>query len=411
MGWNSYDAFGSSVTEDEFLANATYVRERLKQHGWQYVVVDFRWSDPCAAQYDPNGIGGPLEADEFGRLIPAVNRFPSAAGGKGFGPLAEKVHAMGLKFGIHVMRGIPRQTVTSNTLIEGSHFRSSEAADESSICEWCKDMFGVKGASPAGQAWYDSIFRQYARWGVDFVKVDDLSFPYYAEEIEAVRRAINNCGRPMVLSLSPGSTPIEHAEHVSRHANMWRIKGDLWDRWTAVREMFELLATWTPHRGAGHWPDADMLPLGKLGIRCEGGPRMSHLTRDEQVTLMTLSCIARSPLMFGGNLPDNDDFTLKLITNDEVLSVNQASGNNRQLWHHNDTIVWTADVPGTGARYVAMFNVSEQPTAMDVNLDLLGLQGSCNVRDLWRGVDLTPVTGQYSAEVPAHGAVLVKIGN
>ena len=231
MGWNSYDTYGSSVTEEEFLTNATYVKEKLRSHGYQYVVVDFRWSDATAANYDPNGIGGPLHADAFGRLIPAPNRFPSSADGKGFKPIADKVHAMGLKFGIHVMRGIPRQSVTANTPIEGSKFRAADAANTGSTCYWCQDMWGINAATEAGQDYYDSIFRLYASWGVDYVKVDDLSSPYHQAEIEAIRRAIDRCGRPMVFSTSPGATPVESAAHVAKHANMWRISTDFWDKW------------------------------------------------------------------------------------------------------------------------------------------------------------------------------------
>ena len=205
MGWNSYDSFGDNVTEEEILANARYQQEHLLSHGWKYVVVDYRWYDPGAHDNNPNGrAGAKLAADRFGRLVPAPNRFPSAAAGKGFKPLADRLHAMGLKFGIHVMRGIPRQSVKANTPIEGSDFKAADAANTANICPWCPDMFGVDADKPAGQAWYDSILRQYADWGVDFVKVDDLSSPY------AKRR---NRGDP------PGDQPLRprhRLQHLAR---------------------------------------------------------------------------------------------------------------------------------------------------------------------------------------------------
>ena len=170
--------------------------------------------------------------------MPAPNRFPSAADGKGFKPLADQIHAMGLKFGIHVMRGIPRQSVKANTPIEGSEFKAADAANTGNICPWCPDMFGVDAAKPAGQAWYDSIVRLYAAWGVDFIKVDDLSSPYSTREIEAIRRAIDRCGRAIVFSTSPGETPVSEAAHVETHANMWRISGDFWDNWDALNHNF-----------------------------------------------------------------------------------------------------------------------------------------------------------------------------
>ncbi len=228
LGWNSYDAWGTSITEEELMANARYLQEHLLSHGWQYIVIDARWYDTVSSYDDRNfnkeRIGARLAADEYGRLLPAVNRFPSAADGQGFKPLADKIHAMGLKFGFHMMRGIPRQAVQTKTPIEGSPFTAADAGDPLSLCVWCPDMFGVR-ANAAGQAWYDSMFRLYAAWGLDFIKVDDLSVPYHVEEIEMIRKAIDKCGRPIVFSTSPGPTEIVHAGEISTRANMWRIPG------------------------------------------------------------------------------------------------------------------------------------------------------------------------------------------
>ena len=368
MGWNSYDNFGAGVTEPDVLSNAAYVKEHLLAYGWQYVVIDFRWYDASAVNCSPElfEAGGtrrrtvPLTADEFGRLLPALNRFPSAVGDVGFKPIADKVHAMGLKFGIHIMRGIPRQSVAANLPIEGSPFKAADAVAQSR-CGWCTDMYGVKN-NAAGQAWYDSIFRQYAGWGVDFIKVDDLSIPYSAHEVEMVRKAIDKCGRPMVFSTSPGSTPLNRAKHVSSHANMWRVCADVWDNWKQLHEAFDLSKNWEIARDIGTWPDLDMLPLGYLGLNCVDGPRMSRLTHDEQRSLMTLWCIARSPLMFGGDLPKNDAWTKALITNAEVLAVNQNSENNHQLSRNGDEVIWIADVPNSKDKYLAIFNLSDNET-------------------------------------------------
>ena len=169
---------------------------------------------------------------------------------------------MGLKFGIHVMRGIPRQAVRANSPIEGSRFHAADAGRTGDTCEWCPDMYGVDGAGPGGQAWYNSIFRLYASWGVDLVKVDDLSRPYRRSEIEAIRRAIDASGRPMVFSTSPGETPLAEAAHIRQYANMWRISDDFWDSWASLDRQFELLARWHGQAGPGHWPDADMIPIG-----------------------------------------------------------------------------------------------------------------------------------------------------
>jgi hypothetical protein len=410
MGWNSYDAFGSSVTEDEVLANARYLKQHLLAHGWNHVVVDFRWADATAADYPPNGIGGPLVADAFGRLMPAPNRFPSAAEGRGFAPLAGEVHALGLRFGIHVMRGIPRQSVAANTPIEGSEFRAADAADRRSVCAWCPDMWGIDAGTRAGQDWYDSIFRLYASWGVDYVKVDDLSPPYRKAELEAIRRAIDRCGRPMVLSVSPGGTPVAESGHVARHANLWRISRDFWDEWGDLDEAFDLVARWQGVGGPGRWPDFDMLPLGRIGIRSVGGDRRTRFTRDEQVTLVTLWALGPSPLMLGANLPDNDAWTTSLITNDEVLAVNQDPLGRpaRRVSRHGGAEVWLRELHD-GAKAVGLFNRGEEPVRVALRWSEAGLTGALAARDLWRREPRGTFEGRLALPVPAHGAALLRL--
>jgi hypothetical protein len=357
MGWNSWDNFGTTVTEDETRQQADFMARALKSHGWQYIVVDIQWYEPHAQGHGYRE-GAALTMDEFGRLMPAVNRFPSAANGAGFTPLADYVHSRGLKFGIHLMRGIPRQAVAANLPVKGTSYRAQAIANRDSVCPWNPDMFGVDVSKPGGQEYYDSVFELIASWGVDYVKVDDISRPYHEheQEIEAIRRAIDKTKRPIVLSLSPGETALTAAEHVREHANLWRISDDFWDRWLALYEQFARLEKWNPHRAIGAWPDADMLPLGVLNH----GERSTRFTRDEQITMMTLWSIARSPLMHGGDMTKTDDFTLSLLTNDEVLAVNQHSTNNRPLFNRDELIAWTADVPHSLDKYVALFNARDR---------------------------------------------------
>jgi hypothetical protein len=410
MGWNSYDAFGASVTEQEFLENARYLKEKLLSHGWQYAVVDYRWSDADVLKHGKkDGIGGPLVMDAFGRLLPETGRWPSAAEGKGFKPVAAQVHALGLKFGIHVMRGIPRQAVAQNTPIEGSSFRAAGAANTNSTCEWCKDMWGVDASQPAGQAYYDSLFRLYASWEVDFVKVDDLSFPYSTLEIEAVRKAIAKCGRPMVFSTSPGETPIKQSGHIAANANTWRVSADFWDNWKSLAHAFDLAAKWQGIGGPGHWPDYDMLPFGRIGIRCVGQDRQSQFTHDEQRTLMSLWSIGPSPLMLGGHQPDNDEWTLSLITNDEVLAVNQdpLGKPGVRVSRANKIEVWSRDLADS-SKAVALFNLGDKPALASTNWSELKLKGPQRIRDLWRQKDLGKQAEGFSAEIPSHGCMLIR---
>jgi alpha-galactosidase len=362
MGWNSWDCFATTVTEEQTKAQTDYMAEHLKSHGWQYIVVDIQWYEPGANSFSYRR-NAELTMDEWGRLMPAVNRFPSAANGAGFKPLGDYVHGKGLKFGIHLMRGIPRQAVNKNLPIKGTPYHAQDIADKASTCPWNPDMYGVDTSKPGGQEYYDSVFELIASWGVDYVKVDDISRPYHEheKEIEAIRKAIDRTGRPIVLSLSPGETALDAAEHVKRHANLWRISDDFWDSWPALYAQFARLKNWNPHRGPGYWPDADMLPFGVLDM----GRRTTRFTQDEQRTVMTLWSIARSPLMHGGDMTRMDDFTLSLLTNDEVLAVNQNSVNNRPLFDHNDLIAWIADVPGSSDKYLALFNARDGGDGFD----------------------------------------------
>ena len=292
MGWNSWDYFGTTLNEAQAREQADAMAAALKPAGYDVFTVDIQWYEPNAQGHDYKE-GAPLELDAYSRLQPAVKKFPSAAQGAGFKPLADYVHSKGLRFGIHIMRGIARQAVRNNTAIFGTTARAADIADTRSTCSWNPDMYGVDLTKPGAQEYYDSLFALYAAWGVDFVKVDDIARPYddvQRREIEAIRRAIDKTGRPIVLSLSPGDTPIERGEHVMRHANLWRISDDFWDRWEPLHGMFGRLDKWTRHRAAGAWPDADMLPFGLV----EFG-RPTRFTQDEQTTCMTLWCIARSP--------------------------------------------------------------------------------------------------------------------
>jgi hypothetical protein len=364
MGWNSWDCFATTVTEAQTKAQADFMAAELKSHGWQYIVVDIQWYEPGAKDHGYRA-DAVLTMDAYGRLQPATNRFPSAKGGNGFKSLSAYVHGLGLKFGVHLMRGIPRQAVERNLPILGTDLRAQDIADKVHTCPWNPDMYGVDMSKPGAQAYYDSVFALLAEWGVDYVKVDDLSRPYFQNrpEVEAIRRAIDKTGRPMVLSLSPGATDIRAADHVTAHANLWRISDDFWDRWLSLREQFARLANWNPHRRAGAWPDADMLPLGTVML----GARSTRFTRDEQFTLMTLWSIARSPLMHGGDLTKTDAFTLSLLTNDEVLAVNQRSTENRPLFDRDGLIAWTAKDPANSDTYLALFNSRDRVRLLPEN--------------------------------------------
>lgn len=357
MGWNSWDCYGPTVIESEVKANADYMAEHLKDYGWEYVVVDIRWyvANDKAGGY--NQQDAQYTIDEWGRYTPAINRFPSAADGTGFKHLADYIHSKGLKFGIHLMRGLPIIAAKQKLPVKGTDGITCDMiCNNDSACTWLYDNYKVDYTKKGAQEYYNSCFQMYAEWGVDFVKIDDLSNPYHTGEIEMIRKAIDSTGREIVLSLSPGETNISKAEHVREHANMWRTVDDFWDNWDMLQYQFKVCAKWAPYIAPGTWPDADMLPLGKIAIRGERGEeRWTKFTRDEQYMLMTLWSIFKSPLMFGGDLPQNDDFTNSLLTNKEVLRMHSISVNNRELSREGDKIIWTADDPESGDKYVAIF--------------------------------------------------------
>lgn len=411
LGWNSWDCFGTTVLEAEVKANADFMAAHLARYGWQYIVVDIQWYEPNAQShgYRPNA---ELDMDEFGRLLPAVNRFPSAVNGVGFKTLADYVHSKGLKFGIHVLRGIPRLAVKANLPILNTTYHAQDIANVESMSPWIDDMYGIDTTKPGAQAYYNSIVALYKSWGVDYIKADDILWPYHAGEIEALSQAIKNCGRDILLSLSPGvELSLEHAEHLKQHSELWRISADFWDRWEDLKAQFDICKTWENHVAPNAWPDADMLPLGRIGIRAERGTdRQSLLTHDEQITLMTLWAIFRSPLMFGGDLPSSDEFTIKLLTNAKVLLVNQASCANRELFRRGGQVVWTADAADSHDKYVALFNIGEELlTQIEVDVVTLGITGRYELSDLWTGADLGSFVGSIRQDVPRHCAKLLQL--
>ncbi|MEU8161766.1 alpha-galactosidase [Micromonospora parva] len=411
MGWNSYDSFNWSVTEADVRANADYMATNLRQFGWEYVVIDWAWYYPGRHNNSPNqdaNLQPRLRMDANGRLLPDTTRFPSAAGDNGFKPLADYVHQKGLKFGVHLMRGIPRQAVADNVPVLGTTCRANQV-NNSTTAAWLNLMWGLNMANQCAQTYLDSMFQLLASWGVDYVKVDDIAAPTYRQsEVEGYRLAIQRSGRPMVLSLSPGPTSLASGAHVQANAHMWRIVNDLWDNWSSVDALFDQLRNWTPYRATGAWPDADMIPIGRLSkYGPVGSPRYSNLTSDEQRTLMSLWAINRAPLMWGGNLVENRAAELALMTNAAVIGVNQNSTNNRQLYGGSQQ-VWAADVPGSNHRYVALFNRNSSAAQVSVNLADLGI-GSAAVTDLWSGAALGTVTGTLTRSLPAHGSGLYRL--
>lgn len=422
MGWNSYDYYDTTVTEADVRANAEYMAAHMKQYGWEYIVVDIEWYAHNAGsrrdeyQYIPFE---EVEMDEYSRLLPDPERFPSSAGGKGFGPLADYIHSLGLKFGIHIMRGIPRAAAHSHCALLGTDAKANDIANPSSICGWNPDMYGVNYKKKGAQAYYDSIFQLYADWGVDYVKCDDIcntnlyhDNPYSAkEEVEMLHHAIMKTGRPIVLSLSPGPALIDKAWHYEKYANMWRITDDFWDKWSLLANMFERCELWQNHVSEGCYPDCDMLPLGWLGkgFHTDHSTWYTNFTKEEQVTMMTLWCIFRSPLMLGTEMPSMDEWTLSLLTNKEVLGLIHHSAGAKQLERDANHVIWFSQDTKEDAFYIALFNLKEEESEVCVSLADEGLTDKLSAKELWTKETTTFCSSMISAYVPPHGARLFKL--
>ncbi|KAL8534819.1 hypothetical protein ACS0TY_010742 [Phlomoides rotata] len=292
--------------------------------------------------------------DEWGRMVPDPDRWPSSRDGKGFTKVAQIVHSMGLKFGIHVMRGISTQAFNANTPIldvttgkayqeSGRKWLAKDIGIKERACAWMRNGFmSVDTKSGAGRAFLRSLYHQYADWGVDFVKHDCVfGEDFDPDEISYVSKVLTELNRPILYSLSPGSsvTPAM-ARQVSRMVNMYRITGDDWDTWGDVAAHFNVTRDFSAANMIGakglrgkSWPDLDMLPLGWLtdpGSN-EGPHRRCNLNLDEQRSQVTLWAMAKSPLMFGGDMRQLDKATFDLISNPTLLEINSFSSNNKEL--------------------------------------------------------------------------------
>ncbi len=406
MGWNSWDCYGAAVTEEIVRQNADFMAKNLKQFGWEYIVVDIQWSNHDAQSHDYDPFTD-LCMDEYSRLIPSEKRFPSAAGGKGFAPLAEYVHSLGLKFGIHIMRGIPRQAVHQNCKIKGTDKTARQIAKTASICNWNTDMYGVDPDKDGARAYYDSLFELYAEWGVDFIKCDDIcrELPHEEKEMIMLSDALKGCGRDMILSLSPGPALLEKAELYKQVSNMWRITDDFWDKWELLYAMFERAEKWSIHTGAGHWPDADMLPIGPILQDYDKSIR-TKFTENEQITMLTLWSIFRSPLMIGGEMTGFDEFTMSLLTNEGILEMHKNARHSHQVWRRdidgNEYILWIA-VSADGGGYFAVFNAGESDGSVKISLSDMEIYDSVSAEELWSG-EKSVFDKTAEITLPSHGA-------
>ncbi|CAN0929332.1 unnamed protein product [Linum grandiflorum] len=437
-GWNSYDSFCWTISEQEFLQSAAVVSQRLLPHGYEYVVVDFLWYRKLEPGASTNSRGFDV-IDEWGRVVPDPGRWPSSEGGEGFSKVAEMVHSMGLKFGIHIMRGISVQAYDANSPIldiskgaayeeDGRKWTARDIGIKEKVCGWMPEGFmSVNTSLGAAKAFLTSIHHQYAaEWNVDFIKHDcvfgdDLSL----DEITFVSQILKQADHPVTYSLSPGTsvTP-SMAKQISGLANMYRITADDWDSWRDVSSHFNVTRDFADAEmigGSGlqgkSWPDLDMLPLGWLTDPDSNvGPhRQSWLTPDEQRTQMTLWSMAKSPLMFGGDVRKLDNATFDIITHPVLLEIDHFSSNNSEFpLAAGGFRSWIA-TGRAGEIYLAFFNLNstEKNAKVSVKVSEIAARvsrgrkvGSCEGREVWSGKDMGVMNESVSMAVDVHGCAL-----
>lgn len=425
MGWNSWNSFGFRLNENQLLNVVDYIADSLKSYGWEYVVIDAGWYYPESVNANmgknPNL---PYHLDAYGRLIPDEEKFPSSKNGNGFKEVANYIHDKGLKFGIHIMRGIPRRAYEFNLPVKDTETTAGNISNISDTCEWNGLNYGLIEQHPSSYMYYKSIVDLYTEWGVDFVKIDDISRPYHKNEVDMFSEVVKESQRPFIISLSPGPSPVSEVDHLRKNAHMWRISNDFWDNWNDLKRSFTYTRQWYAYIENNHWPDSDMLPLGKL--RLNGGDdwiasklnanpedivnEYTRFTKEEQYTVMNLWCISKSPLIMGGHLPDNDEFSSHLITNEDIIELNQYSSHNREFSYEDSISVWTARLDKKNYKYLAVFNISEKNKRVILNANNTGIQLDNEIMNIWTK-EKTNVTGEFEIVLNPHASVLYRIND
>jgi hypothetical protein len=413
LGWNSFDSYGVNIYEEVAMKEIDAFIEKFAPHGYEYFVIDNGWfASPKSQMFKGYLVPvadktNPVEVtvNEYGIPVPSKQYFPN-----GLKPMIDKLHAKGLKFGVHLMRGIPRIAVEKNLPIKGTKFTAKDIHTTFNDCTWCIFMHGVDMTKPGSQEYYNSVFKQFAEWEIDFVKVDDVT--HFAAEIEGYVKAIENCGRPIVLSLSAGGTSNVKYLETYRKTNMVRTTPDIWDEQIALERSFESMRKWQGLEQPGFWPDLDMIPFGELCILRrpelkERNPnqtleefmgKMHHwckFTNAQKETFITQRAIAASPIMIGGSMISMDDHSYKLLTNPEMLAC-VKNGVHGKLFHAENQIeLWSAPI-GNNERWgfqeymfkngwAAFFNRSDKAQTFDVKGKFLNFMqnGTYSLKDIW----------------------------
>ena len=428
MGWNSFDSYGVYLHEQAAFANLEAMAEKLLPYGYEYFVIDNGWFGEYTLQegtiFPAEKHAHDIRIDECGYFLPSEVYFPN-----GLKPIAERCHELGLKFGVHLMRGIPRKAYKMDLPIKGTRYTARDIADTNpeENCKWCHYCYAVDTSKPGAQEWYDGLIEHIASMGVDMIKYDDIVA--HPDEVEAVAKAIAKTGRPILLSLSPGGKVDPEAIDFFKMGNMLRVTPDVWDEQKYIDLCFEAWRKWQGKEQPGFWIDMDMIPFGQLQLMSppssdgaktamdkgdialagKGVNRWSQLSKPQMETFITMRALAASPLMMGGDLPTLDEFSLKLITDPDMLACNQNGVMGSLVDEQDGVEIWRSKKRGfPSAGWVGVFNRSIRVKTVELSAGRLGFKAeeSIRLRDVWKARQLK--LGE-SVEIPANGVIFVAV--
>jgi len=425
MGWNSFDCYGCAANERVLKENLEVFAEKLKPFGYEYFVVDNGWFGeyeiPPGEEFPLAKHAAEVRIDEYGRYLPSKVSFPN-----GLKPIIDRAHKLGVKFGVHMMRGVSRKAVKLNLPIKGTSHRAAEVANTSDTCKWCHYNYGVDMDKPGAQQFYNSVLEKLAEMRVDFVKYDDIV--HQPREIEAVAKAIEHCGRQVVFSISPGRLADVANMNIYKKADMLRITADVWDRREDLEKGFVRWEQMQSYGGDGFWLDLDMIPFGHLAVwnprrpgvtndkpgqellGGKGFERMDNFAVEQKQTFMAQRALAASPLFMGGDLPTTDELSFKLITNREMLACNRNGVVGKLIYRQDGLDVWkTPHKTKPDHGWVGIFNRSESAGNFRLKKRNLGLiEGlSYEFYDIWRGRAVKD-RGEFDFRIGADGVVFLR---
>ena len=428
MGWNSFDSYGVYLHEQAALANLEAMAEKLLPYGYDYFVIDNGWFGEYTLQegtiFPAEKHAHDIRIDEYGYFLPSEVYFPN-----GLKPIAERCHELGLKFGVHLMRGIPRKAYEMDLPIKGTRYTARDIANTNpeENCNWCHYCYAVDMSKPGAQQWYDGLIEHIASMGVDMIKYDDIVA--HPDEVEAVAKAIAKTSKPILLSLSPGGKVDPEAIDFFKMGNMLRVTPDVWDEQKYIDLCFDAWRKWQGKEQPGFWIDMDMIPFGQLQLMSppssdgaktamdkgdialagKGVNRWSQLSKPQMETFITMRALAASPLMMGGDLPTLDEFSLKLITDPDMLACNQNGVMGSLVDEQDGVEIWRSKKRGfASAGWVGVFNRSIRVKTVELSAGRLGFKAeeSIRLRDVWKARQLK--LGE-SVEIPANGVIFVAV--